>query len=78
MSDLDDKLKEILDGRDGPIVTDSEIAEAIAQIKQAFTDAGWVEFTDEYMTGQEAFERLKKAGLLGHDLEVAREALLET
>jgi hypothetical protein len=29
------------------------------------------------MTGQEALKRLEEAGLLGHDLEIAREALLE-
>lgn len=34
-----------------------------------------IEFPINLMTGQKAFERLEKAGLLGRDLEIARDAL---
>jgi hypothetical protein len=76
MSDLDDKLREILQSLPSSETGDSSDDEwKIAQIHQAYKDAGWTEdlyrkhFNDAYisgikesanfMTGQEFYDRFK-------------------
>ena len=85
---LDDKLKKVLDR---PIPdTDDEEKALIDDIKQAFIDEGYtpvqrvgyrpdkegyMERFPKLMTGQEAFNLLRQAGLKGKALSTAREAL---
>lgn len=55
---IDEKLEKILDGPDGPIVKEEEIVEAIAQIKKAFEEAGYIQAPE--LSGKIWLERFEK------------------